>query len=515
MREGANSMTSKNIIKWAGIVTLLLVGSRLTGFMRDLAIAYRFGTTAETDAYVIAATLPQILFFAVNDAVKTAFIPVYGEYHRKVDGNAFALTAFAILGGVLFLASAVLVVGAPVVVRLLAPGFKMETYDLTVAMSKILLPGLFFMGLTGLASGILHTKKNFVIPAVTAYPSNFIIILTALVFGARFGVVGLAWGTIVGIAMQFFVQIPAIAKHGVFKKDKILWGHPGVKKMAVLLPPVILGGAAVELKSIVDRIFGSLLPEGSIAGLHFAQKIYLLPNGILIIALLTVLYPALVELNVEGKMAEFKETLRQGLGLIVVAVFPMMMGLVVLSVPVVKLLFQRGAFDVGATQLTAVALAFYSLGLVALGCQLLMFRAFYALKDTVTPMLVTLSIVGLNVLFNWLLIGPLQHGGLALGTAMAFNIGVILLGVLLKRKIGLFGGRKLMDTFIKSGFAALVMGVMLVYGKGFLTGGGFIRQAVELGLLIGAGAAVYFSIVWALKVEELEMGLSIVRRKLK
>ena len=508
-------MTSKNIIKWAGIVTLLLVGSRLTGFLRETAIAYRFGTSAETDAYVIAATLPQILFFAFNDAVKTAFIPVYGEYHRQKDGNAFAWTAFVILGGVLLLCSAVLVLGAPVVVRLLAPGFKVETYDLTVKMSKILLPGLFFMGLTGLASGVLHTKKNFVIPAITAYPSNLIIILTALCLGARFGVTGLAWGTIVGIATQFIVLIPAVAGHGIFKRDKILWGHPGVKKMAILLPPVILSGAAVELKSIVDRIFGSLLPEGSIASLNFAQRIYLLPNGILIIALLTVLYPLLVELNVEGKLGEFKQTLRQGLGLIVVSVFPMMIGLVVLSVPVVQLLFQRGAFDVGATQMTAVALAFYSLGLVALGCQLLMFRAFYALKDTVTPMLVTLCIVVLNVLFNWLLIKPLQHGGLALGTAMAFNIGVILLVVLLKRKIGVFGGRKLLDTFIKSGFASLVMGAMLVYGKGFLTGGGFIRQAMELGLLIGIGAAVYFLIVWVLKVEELEMGLSMVRRKLK
>ena len=253
--------------------------------------------------------------------------------------------------------SILLVIFAPVLVRLVAPGFQGETYQITVIMSRILLPGLFFMGLSGLSSGILHTKKNFIVPALPAYPSNLIIIVFTIYFGARYGVVGVAWATIVAFASQFLIQLPAIVKIGVFQKEKLLWGHPGIKKMAVVIPPVIFGGAALELKSIVDRIFGSLLPEGSIAALNYANRIFLLPNGILVVALLTVLYPTLVELSMENKLSEFKKTLRQGLGLITLFVFPMMVGMILLRQPIVRLLFERGAFDVVATRNTEDALA--------------------------------------------------------------------------------------------------------------------------------------------------------------
>jgi putative peptidoglycan lipid II flippase len=248
--------------------------------------------------------------------------------------------------------------------------------------------------------------------------------------------------------------------------------------------------------------------------LNFSNRIYLLPNGILILALLTVLYPTLVELHVEGKMQEFKETLRQGVGLVILLVFPMMVGLVVLRMPVVRLLFERGAFNEAATASTAFALAFYSLGLVALGIQLLINRAFYALKDTLTPMYVMLVMVGLNIFFNWLLIKPMAHGGIALGTALSINIGTVALAYLLWKKIGAFGGKQLMATFWKCGVSALFMGLLLVFGVKYLDAAGFLRQAVELGILIGLGALVYFLLIYWLRVEELRSVLGFVRRRL-
>ena len=508
-------MTNKSIIKWTGIVTVLLALSRVTGFFRETAIAFRFGASADTDAYLIASMLPQILFFAFSDAVKTAFIPVYGEYHNDEDGNSFALTAYVILGAIMLTTSIVLVAVAPLLVRLVAPGFSGETFEVTVTMSRILLPGLFFMGLSGLSSGILHTKKNFIVPALPAYPSNFIIILAAIFIGVQHGIVGVAWATLVAFASQFLIQLPAVLKHGVFSGRKILWHHPGVKKMTVMLPPVMLGGAALELKNIVDRIFGSLLPEGSIAALNFANRIFLLPNGILIMALLTVLYPTMVDLSMEQKMAEFKETLRKGLGMLVLFVTPMMVGLIMLRTPVVQLLFERGAFDAAATESTAFALAFYSLGLVAMGCQLLLSRAFYALRDTITPMIVTIVMVLLNVLFNWLLIGPLKHGGIALGTSLAFNASVFALWIPLRKKIGPFGGHKLFNTLWKSTIAALVMGLVLSYGRNILGAGSFIRQAMQMGGLIGLGALIYFVLAYLLQIEEMVLGLNVLRRRVR
>ena len=508
-------MSGRSLIKSAGMVTILLVFSRVLGFLRESAIAYSFGTTAETDAYFVAATVPTILFMAFNDAVKTAFIPVYGEYHRREDGNAFAVTVFVIMAAILIFCSFALVLAAPLVARLLAPRFTGQQYEITVQMTRIMLPGLIFMGLTGLASAILHLKKNFFIPAITAYPSNLIIIFTALLFGARFGVVGLSWGTLLGFASQFFIQVPALAQFGLLRERRLMWHHPGLKRMAVLLPPVIIGSASTELKSVIDRIFGSMLPEGSISALNFASRIYLLPNGIIILALLTVLYPTLVELFMEEKMAEFKNTLRHGIGLIILLVFPMMVGLVVLRVPVVRLLFERGAFDAVSTAKTAFALAFYSWGLLPVGILVLFNRAFYAAKDTVTPMLVTLLTMGTNTFLNWTLMGPLQHGGIALGTAISMYIGAFCLGYLLWKKIGSFGGYQLFATFWKCGVASFVMGGVVWYGLRFLTGGSMLRQALEVGTLIVIGAAVYFLLVYVLKVEELEEALSLVRQRFK
>jgi putative peptidoglycan lipid II flippase len=507
-------MPSRTILKWTGIVTALLVISRLLGFFREAAIGYRFGAGLETDAYMAAVVIPQILFLSFNDSIKTAFIPVYGEYHRDEKGKELAATSYVILGLVLTLFTAILMVLAPLVTRLVAPGFAPDKYAITVPMVRIMLPGLLFMGLSGLSSGVLHTKRNFVIPAIPAYSSNLIIIATAVFFGARYGIEGLAWGTTLGFASQFLVQLPAVAKHGVFR-GKINWRHPGLKKMGKVLPPILLGGAAIEFKTLVDRVFGSYLGDGPISALSFANRIYLLPNGILILALLTVIYPTLVELNVEGKFAEFKKTFRGGMGLIVVLMLPMMVGLVLLRVPVVRLLFERGAFTPEDTAMTAYALAFYGVSLLPLGIMLLAKRTFFAMKDTLTPMLFMIFTEALNILFNFLLIKPLGHGGIALGTSLAVYVGAIGLTFLLWRRIGTFGGRKLFSTFIKAGFATAVMGFVVVYGSRFLTAAGSVRQAVELAALIGLGAAVYFAVAFALKVEELDIGMDIIRRKLK
>lgn len=507
-------MSNRTIIKWTGIVAGLLVFSRLLGFFREAAIAYRFGASAETDAYMAAVVLPQLLFLSFNDSIKTAFIPVYGEYHRERAGQSLALTSFVIFAVILTLLSVALVMFAPWVVRLVAPGFSGEKYESTIVMARILLPGLLFMGLSGLSSGVLHTKRNFVIPAIPAYSSNLIIIGTALFLGMRFGIIGLAWGTTVGFASQFFIQLPAVARHGVFC-GKLDWRHPGLKKMFVVLPPILLGGAAIEIKTLVDRMFGSLLPDGSLAALSFASRIYLLPNGIIVLALLTVIYPTLVELNVERKMTEFKAIFRQGVGLIIVLMLPMMVGLLILREPVVRLIFERGEFGLLATAKTANALAYYSIGLLPLGVMLLIKRAFFALKDTRTPMLVMIFTGLINIVFNWLLIKPLGLGGIALGTSLAVYAGAVALLVLLRRKIGAFAGRQMWLTLQKSSLAALLMGAAVLLGSNLLRGGSFFRQALELGGLISFGAAVYLLVASLLRVEELAVGLRIIRRKVK
>ncbi|NLM51741.1 MAG: murein biosynthesis integral membrane protein MurJ [Firmicutes bacterium] len=505
-------MGNKSIYKWTGIVTVLLIISRFTGLLRETAIAFRFGMSAEADAYLTASLLPQILFLAFSDAVKTAFIPVYSKYHQEESGNALVLTSYVILGLFLLAASMLLVALAPWVVRLVAPGFSGKTYELTVVMSRIILPGLLFLGLSGLSSGILHTKKNFLVPALPAYPSNLIIAGFAVLLGARFGVVGLAWATLVAYASQFLIQLPAVVKSGALAKSKLLWHHSGIKEMLVLIPPVVIGGAAMELKSIVDRIFASLLPEGTIAALNYANRVFQLPNSVLVMALLAVLFPTLVELALEKNTEEFKKALRQGLSIIIFFVLPMMVGIILLREPLVRLLFERGAFDVEATKITAEALAFYCLGLLFMGGQLLLTRALYALHDTLSPMLVTFVAVALNVVFNAILLGPLKHSGLALGTALALLCQMAVLWWILRKKIGPFGGRALFVSLLKAAVAAAGMGVAIIFVRPYLTADSLLVLALKFALVVGGGALLYFFLAYLLKIEELAQGLELLRR---
>ena len=505
-------MTEKSFWKSAGMVTILLFLSRLLGFAREAAIAYRYGASVEADAYFLAASIPLILFMVFNDAVKTAFIPVYGEFHREEESNAFAFTVYVVLAIILVVVTVLMMIFAPQLMRLFAWGYEGYQFALTVKLVRIMLPGLMFMGLSGLSSGILNLKKNFFIPAIVAFPNNLVIIFAAIFLGAYFGIYALAWATLIGFALQFLVQVPAVAAHGVFKPHQLLWRHPGLKKMAILLPPVILGGVAVELKSIIDKSFATLLPEGSISALNYANKIYLLPNGILIVALLTVLYPTLVEFWAQKKVQAFKNTLRQGVGILIVLVFPMMVGLIVLRVPIVRFIFERNAFSAMDTANTAYALAFYALGLLPLGIMLLFNRVFFAMKDTITPMLFTLVTMVINIVLNWLLMGPLAHGGLALGTALSNLVGAVGMGIFVWKRIGAFGGRRLLDTFWKAGTASLVMGVIVYLVEPFLQADAFLLQALELGVIITVGAAIYFVMAYLLKIKELEAAMELLRR---
>jgi putative peptidoglycan lipid II flippase len=223
----------------------------------------------------------------------------------------------------------------------------------------------------------------------------------------------------------------------------------------------------------------------------------------------------LVELNVERKMTEFKLILRQGAGLIILLILPIMVGLLLLREPVVRLIFERGEFDMLATAKTASALAYYSIGLLPLGMMLLIKRAFFALKDTRTPMFAMAFTGLLNIFFNWLLIKPLGLDGIALGTSLAVYAGAAGLFALLRLKIGALAGRQLWLTLLKSGLAAFLMGIAVMFGSYFLSGGSFLRQALELIILISFGAAVYLLAAYLLRVEELAVFYRTILRKLR
>ncbi len=491
----------QTLTRATAVIILATVFSRLSGFLRETVIAYRFGATAEVDAFLVALIIPLILFNFINLGIQNTFIPVYSPLKNKKSAPAFFSAAFLLLAVILLLLAAFFYLLAPALVSLVAPGFSGETYRLTVTLSRILIPGLISMGLAGLMTGYHHSHSSFFQPAFSFVWQNSIIIFSAL-FLATGGMVPFTRGVLLGIAALSLSLIP-----GVFKLNLKLirpdFTHPGIKQMAILLPPIVLGGAALELKNIIDRTFASFLPAGSVAALNYANRLYQLPLGLFIFSLIAVLFPTLVELADGNKQQQFKAKFEQSFRVILFFSLPVVAGLIILRQPLVSLLFERGAFDATATQKTAYALLFYSFGLVTVGLRELFNRAFFALKDTRTPMLATLLTVFLNILLNFILMPYLAHGGIALATSLAAGAGALLLYFLLRRRTGVLADRENLFVASKLAAATFVMSLYLWLILGYINiSGETLPDLLRLSFLIGSSFIVYFAVVLLLKVKE-------------
>jgi putative peptidoglycan lipid II flippase len=504
-------------IRSVSMIMLATILSRVLGFFREMAIAYRFGTTMEADAYLVAVLLPTILFYSFSDALKSTFITVFAPYKGDEDAPFF-LNSLTFFVAIALLVLVVLgIIFAPQLVFLLAPGFKGEIFTLTVRLMRIMLPGIFFVGLAGLASGFLNSYQRFLIPALVNVPHNLIIILSALYLGLHYGVTGLAWGSLLAIVSQLVIQLPSLCRVPFNFRRGFSTQHPGLKKIYSLLPAIILSSAVIELKHLVDRLFASFLAPGSIAALNYAERIYMLPQAIFVSAIIIILYPQLVELHAKSELDFFKQHIRQGISFFFFLLLPMAAGLILLRRPLVELLFQRGAFDASATNLTATALLFYTPGLVGFALHCFCNRIFFALQEVKVLVWVNTAMVGSNALFNLLLMPVLGHGGIALGTSLSFILGSLWLLILLSRRLDLSIKNLIFIPLCRSFMITTLMAILLHFYLSALVsmfaslpGGIFILVTTTF-----LGAVAYFLFAFLLRLPEVNQVLTFAKSFMK
>jgi len=253
----------------AAVVMAATVASKILGFRREAALAAVYGASRVTDAYLVAAVIPTLLFALVGAAITTVGIPVLSEYlHREEKRGEFASlawTSFHAVAGLLLGICVLAIPAAGLLVGLLAPGFDADQAALTAGMVRIMLPAIVFMGLAGWAQAVLNAHRHFLAPAAVGIPHNVILIAAIFLSGVFWGIEGVAWATVLAIASQFFIQMPVLVKMGIRYRPVFDLRHPGLKKMAVLVLPVLVGVGAGQLNVIVDRILASGLAEGSIS----------------------------------------------------------------------------------------------------------------------------------------------------------------------------------------------------------------------------------------------------------
>lgn len=455
--------------------SLLVMGgyilSRLTGLLRDIAISYQFGTEAELGAYYAAFRVTDLLYMVIiGGALGSSFIPVFIQVWERDGSERAWRLASAVLTwslALLALASGLLWLAAPQLTRWLfsGPDFDAATLALTAQLIRLFLLSPLLLGLGGLAMAALNAHERFALPALAPAIYNVGIIAGALLLAPDQGIWGLAWGVIIGAGLYLLVQIPGLLQMGMRLSLSLGRDIAELASIAQQMAPRVFGQAASQISILVTAVLATQLPQGAerLAGLNYAYQLMLLPYGIFSLSLSTVAFPRLARLFAQGQQAELSASLRRTLSMILFLTLPATVALIVLAVPGVRLVLQRGAFDQTSLAYTVLPLLGYATALPAFAASEILIRAFYAVQQTWKPVLVGLLQVGLNILLGSLVLTlGYSTGMLALAFSLANNIEALLLVVLLQRQMpGIWREGALWRSIRAAAAGALVCGLLL------------------------------------------------------
>jgi len=494
----------ENVSRAAGTVGFYTLLSRILGLVRDVVVARFFGSGLATDAFFVAFRIPNLLRRLLAEGSLTiAFIPVFTEYltrKSREDAYELARAVLTLLSIILVIVTLLGIFLSPWIVRIQAFGFGASgvKYDLTVLLTRITFPYILLVSLVAFFMGVLNSLRHFAAPAAAPVFLNLGIIASALWISPHFAqpIVGVAVGVIIGGILQVLLQIPWVSKTRLSLFPLWMPGHPAVKRIGLLMLPAIFGSAIYQLNQFIGTLLASFLPEGSISWLYYADRLVEFPLGVFAIAISTAALPSLSKKAAERDIDEFRETLGHAMRLVFFIAIPSTVGLIVLGRPIIRVFFERGAFDAVSTAMTAEALFYYSLGLWAFSGTRVLVSAFYALQDTKTPVKVATAAMVANLTFSLILMGPLRHGGLALSLSLASTLQFCLLLIFLRQKLGRLGLTHLASSALKSiaCSAAMGLGIYLLYFTWFSPGpgSGFWSILVRVVLVVLAGQIIYF-----------------------
>ncbi len=502
----------------AGIVMAAFLLSRLLGLARQQVFNVEFGTTAQMDAFWAAFRIPDALFQLVaGGALGSAFIPVFAGYLAKRDETQAWLVASTIFNAMLLaiaLAAAVGMVFAPLLVSWMVPGYGPEEQRLVTSLTRILLAQPVLLGASSLLAAILNSYQQFLLPALAPSIYNAAIIGAALLLGSRLGVHALAYGVVAGAALQVALQLPSLVWRRVPYRAGLLWRHEGVREILRLLLPRVFALAALQMNFIISTFLASRLVAGSLTGFTNAFQLMLLPQGIFAVAVSTAVFPTFAQQSARSEHEDLAATLSASLRFVLFLTIPASVALVMLRVPLVRTLFQYGAFDQTSLELTTWPLMFFAIGLFGHASVEVTLRAFYALHETLRPVILNCISLAVNAALSFALVGWLAQGGLALAMSVGVIVETWALLWMLRGRLPSFDYGRLGRAAGKHLTASLVMGMILWLALALSGGAGLAgpgRRSLQLVLLMVLGAAAYVAVAGLLRCEEVSLTLRLLR----
>ncbi|MFH1715241.1 MAG: murein biosynthesis integral membrane protein MurJ [Elusimicrobiota bacterium] len=511
---------TKHILRNVGKITTGTLMSRILGYARDMAIANFFGANWVADSFYVAYRIPNLLRRLLGEGSLTAaFIPIYTEYleHKtREERDKFLGTVITFFTIILIIVTILGIVFTPLIVKTIAPGFTSypERMRLAVTLTRLMFPFFIAIGLSAIFMGILHAHQIFMVPA--AAPcflsiSELFFLFVVCPFLAV-PIKGLAVGVVCGGAMQCLFQLPSIIKSKIKIAPYFESANKGFRRVLMLMAPSTIAVSVDQINAFVDVICASWLAEGSVTALYYANHLMLFPLALFGIAVASVSLPSLSKSAAYKNIEEMKATIQSSMRIMMYLLVPSSIGLMILAKPIVSVLFERGRFDARASEMTAFALVFYAIGISAYAGVKILATAFYALKDTKTPVKIAVFAMILNVELNIILINYLNVGGLALATAISSAFNVIFLMSALRQKIGKLGLKRIFWTALKVILAGFIMGGVCYFSAYAVFAGHKLLQVL---VSIVFGTVVYGIITYFLKVEEAHIFYNAIKNRIR
>lgn len=487
--------------------------SRVFGYLRDMVLAVYFGANGATDAFFVAFRIPNFLrrLFA-EGAFSQAFVPIFTEYkehHSASDLRDLLACSAGTLASVLFVVTALGVIGAPLVILIFAPGFTSnpEQYALASEMLRITFPYLLFIALTALAGGVLNSFGRFAIPALTPVLLNFSLIGATLLLAPHLSrpVIALAIGVLIAGVLQLAFQLPFLSRLGLLPSPRFSFAHAGVRRIMRLMAPALFGSSVVQINLLFDTLVASFLAAGSISWLYYSDRFVELPLALFGIALGTVILPQLSSHRAKGATEDFEATLDWAIRMALAIAVPAALGLGLLAGPILATLIEYRAFNAQDAQMATMSLAAFASGLPAFMLIKVLAPGFYSRQDTRTPvrigiiaMLVNMGLTALIVTPWYFLKLPGPHAGLALSTSLAayVNAGLLYRGL---RRDGVYKTPQWLGLFWRTLAAGSVMTVLLLWQRPPASDWAHWsapHRVLELAALISLGVLAYGLPLW-------------------
>ncbi len=494
---------STSLLRSSGIVGIMTLFSRILGLVRDVVVANYFGASGSADAFFVAFKIPNFLrrLFA-EGAFSQAFVPVLSEYRSQREFAAVQQLVNAVagtLGSVLILMTGLAILGAPLLAALFAPGFYLdggEKYELAVSMLRITFPYLLLISLTAFAGAVLNSYERFAVPAFTPVLLNLSLIGAAVFLSPLFDppILALAWGVMIAGVVQLVFQLPFLARLRLLPRPVLDRQHEGVRRILKLMVPALFGVSVTQLNLLLDTVLASFLQTGSVSWLYYSDRLAELPLGVFGIAIATVILPSLSRKHAEKSAAHFAATLDWAMRMVLLIGLPAALALFMLAEPLIITLFHYGALGERDVMMAAMSLRAYAVGVLAFMLIKVLATGYFSRQDTRTPVKIGIQAALANMAFNLLLIGPLQHVGLAAATSLSafLNAGLLLYGLL---KSGVFGWQPgwaaALLRLAGANLALLLVLLWRVPDSSQWLHWGVAERAWQMAQLVSAGVLVY------------------------